>query len=412
MAGNQPSLYHLDRFESQQLMISFNQAVAFALAFYFAATLVSAQQAATVSDALINGHYAEILKTNDANRNGEWAWARFFLKNDAEAFKAAKAAHENDDILGTFILLKCYRNGVGIKKDNAFKDKLNLQLRSKLTDQKTHNAVEKYILAYLLPKTLNQQSTVRSHYTGRAKTTELILGKSRWQHLSESAKEGFAQALVEAGATYQPKTMAGAKTLYTKAAELGLAEGMQRLGLIHVISPEFKDLEKAKEWSKKAAAAGDVQSMINLATLTKERTWIDQAGASGHPTGLVEQAVAHYTGSFGVPIDEAKGKQLLQQAAKAGDAVTLSKLAHIFHVGIGVKYDLKQAAKFSEAAYIQGDTGAPLRLKVIYKVLHEKDANYHDQHRYWSEVARGSTPTAPHITGPLAKIDPFNLVVE
>ena len=92
-----------------------------------------AQESTTFSEALINGRYLEIHDKSDAKRDGEWAWARFFLKHDAEAFKAAKQAHKDGDILGTFILLKCYRNGVGVKKDDVVKEQLNQLLKQKLT---------------------------------------------------------------------------------------------------------------------------------------------------------------------------------------------------------------------------------------------------------------------------------------
>ena len=74
--------------------------------------------------------------------------------------------------------------------------------------------------------------------------------------------------------------------------------------------------------------------------------------------------------------------------------------------------NLKLAAEFAEAAYVQGDISAPTKLELIYRTLLVSDPAAETNRKYWESVAKGLNPTAPQITGALKRIDPFALQVE
>lgn len=356
---------------------------------------------------------------------GEWAWARFFLKHDAAAFSAARASHDKGDLLGSFILLKCYRNGIGVKKDDQIKDKLNTYVRTKLTMKKAPlTAIDSYMLAYLLPDPKTGPTIeVNEGFVGRAKSVELIGGKSRWEHLSDSAEAGFAQALDEVGTSMQNRNLAQAVQYFEIAAKSGLASSMKNLGILYALSPQMKDAKQAKKWTEKSAQAGDVYGMINMAALAdrkivdnisakEARKWIEAAAVCGHPAGLLEKGVSHFNGKYGIPVDAVAGKALLQKAADGGDSSSLGKISYLYQTGTGLDKNLKLAAKFAEAAYVQGDVSGPTKLELIYRTLLATDPSVATKRKYWEEVAKGLSPTAPEITGELKKIDPFSLKVE
>ena len=88
--------------------------------------------------------------------------------------------------------------------------------------------------------------------------------------LARQADEGNARAMAELGYLYGvgegvPKNPKQSYLWYRKAAEAGDVSGMFNLALVYSAEGELKDEAKAVEWYRRAARAGDRNAMFNLA---------------------------------------------------------------------------------------------------------------------------------------------------
>lgn len=103
-----------------------------------------------------------------------------------------------------------------------------------------------------------------------ASTAKTAVEPDRVTVLTHQAYEGNAQAMAELGCIYGTgegvrKNPKQSYLWYRKAAEAGDVGGMFNLALIYSTDGELKDERKAVDWYRRAAEAGDRDSMFNLA---------------------------------------------------------------------------------------------------------------------------------------------------
>ena len=381
------------------------------------------------SDDLKNGRFQKILTHPKKFSIAETAWANFYLISDPGTYDLAMKAHREGDIRGSFILLKCHRGGIGVKKDDEVKSKLNFDIRTKLEKIETPNAIENYMLAYLLPG--NASGIVVGNNPDKMVEEEAKGRNSRWFHLNASANAGFAQAMDEVGLAMQRHDEQRAFAWYKKAAQAGLAAGMKNLGFLYAMSPQLKDPELASTWTRRAAQAGDIYGMVNMGafvdkkvldnvTLKEAQSWINKAEKTGHSLGYLEKGLALLTGNYQFAVDRKAGYALLQKAVQSGDSFSLSQMSTFYEQGLGVDKSRVKAAEFAEAAYVQGDISAAGNLARIYAIQAADDPSLQERADYWK--TRAMSPSLayavnldkkhPGIVKALHAINPFTLQVE
>ena len=125
-------------------------------------------------------------------------------------------------------------------------------------------------------------------------------------------------------------------------------------------------------------------------------------------------------GHYGSKVDKEQGLKTLQRAVEIGNGETLYYLASFYVKGFGLKSDGKQAVRFAEAAYRQGNAKAASILAFINsKGLGEVEADEKLADFWGHEAAKpgfGWTfldeKTAKELQKRLAAIDPSTLKVE
>ena len=384
----------------------------------------------TVSERLRCGHYQEILQDAKQAHDGEWAFARYFLLPDKAAYEAAFKAHQSGDLLGRFIVLRCHRDGAGVKQDIAVIRKLNNDLRNELSKMEKVPPAGSYILSFLSQSDTPDRTDIGT-FPGKGEAPD-VAGKPARDHLLAAAEGGFAQAMADAGGLLRMESPEKALQWYLKAANLGLAEGMNVAGYLMAQGKDGveKNEKEALRWLRQAATLGDVDAMINLTAmyemlhfpgLTEAEAveWINKAASTGHPLGLVEKGAALLRGTPGLKADKAAGMAELQKAAATGYSFALGRITWLFSDGKDVEANLKKAAEFGKAAWSQGNSEVVVAIAAAYEQDRDLQTNATEA-AYWQALVSGSTRDAiasldgknPEIVKALQKIDPFSLKVE
>lgn len=374
-----------------------------------------------------NGRYQELITDANAPRDGHYAFARFFLLPDFETYHTALAGHNKGDLLATFILMRCHMDGAGVRRDQKIRWACNVKLRKALEKRQPRSALDSYMLSYLSEADENGAISVSSFKD--SSDAYKIAGKYAREHLRDSAKAGFAQALVEVGAKEQQSSPESAIKHYREAAEMGLASGMKDLGFMLAVgqAPRGKDAAQAMSWTRHAAKGGDIYAMVNLAAFYERlkiegsseqeaQKWVKNAVATGHSLGFMEKGLALLNGSYGYPINRPAGVALLQKAAATGHSFALGQLAYFYSDGIGVKKNHKMSLLLAKAAWIQGNTSSLKTIAWCYKkdpqLAKDKAAA-----NYWSLLATGGglafamgrDKPGKELATELANLDPFTI---
>jgi TPR repeat protein len=125
---------------------------------------------------------------------------------------------------------------------------------------------------------------------------------------------------------------------YGKAADLGDAESMNKLGWIYfgahdIPGRRFKDYSKAAIWFQRAANLNYVPAMTQL--------------------GVIYSS----DGSLGLPADHDKAVELYLKAARAGDAQAMNNLGVMYFQEKGVPRDISEAVYWWKKAVEADKTG-------------------------------------------------------
>ena len=375
---------------------------------------------------LIKGRYLAIIEDKSLEGTGQWAFARFFIAADKATYEAALASHKKDDLLGSFIVMKCHDDGIGVRRDPAVKWRMNVLLREKLAAIKNPNAIESYILANL--SQADAEGVIDVSKFKNQENAYKIAGKNSSEYLADSARKGFAQAMVEVGSSYQKTEPAKALEFFLKAARSGLAGGMKDVGFFYAqgIGTE-QDSEKAYQWTRKAADLGDIYATLNMSaffqrlqlpgsSVEEARKYVEKAA---HPIGKVEKAINVWKGINGYEKNREESQDLLQEAARSGSGFLLGQIAYFFTDGdLGVPKNYRKAIEFGKAAWVQGNENVARTIAHSYKSLKNPTELDKKNEKYWNLQAMGGglafalgEDKNPRVLKELDAIDPFALKI-
>ncbi len=332
-------------------------------------------------DALLQrGWYAAVPKptaADDLHGLAVWAFAHYHLAPTREVVTVAQRASDGGEVLGTWVLLQCLGQGLGVRHDVARIWTLNHALRQRLIARSAPTPAELYLLQSTGPQ--DEHGETR-HREGQVEQDQQLERQRRSEWLAAAAKGGFAQAENDLGLAAQAsKDFAAAIAHYRRAAELGLAEGMKNQAFLLLQgSGAAKDPRGAFELSLRAAEAGDAFAAINVAASLERgwgtdpdpvlsRRWLDRAAATGHWVALLERGMALLRGSYGCAKDQKAALRDLDQAGEVRSAEVLSRLAAFFATGEGVAVDGDRAVALAEAAFVQGSDAACFLLRNVYQ---------------------------------------------
>ena len=189
--------------------------------------------------------------------------------------------------------------------------------------------------------------------------------------LAELSDSGYAPAAASLGYMHLvgegiPKDMCQAEHYLTIAADSGDAGSMCNLGVMFAES----DPGRALEWFRKAAEAGSLSAMRNVAAMDQENaiSWLQRAADLGDIDSIVILA-SKYRNGDGVPEDKPKAAELYRIAADRGDMEAQYDLAFMLDAGEGIPVDRAEAEKYFILSADQGDTDACL---CIGGILYER----------------------------------------
>ena len=169
----------------------------------------------------------------------------------------------------------------------------------------------------------------------------------------------FARAASQAGRSdeaYQAATL---------AAELGSAQAMAMVGLLHQFGlGAIQSYSEAADWYLRAAEAGNSDGMLQLGylydqgrgvpfDLEESGRWFSRAAEAGNAAAI--GAIGYrYENGRGVAQDQVEARYWYDRAAERGDAVAMQALARMYENGLGGDVDLAEALRWYGAAADEG----------------------------------------------------------
>lgn len=157
---------------------------------------------------------------------------------------------------------------------------------------------------------------------------------------------------------------------FRRAAEQGLARAKHNLGVLALKSGKA---DQAAEWFLSAARDGWTNSMVALGLMLERDGEMAQAtkmfrhaAEGGHDDG--QDCLARLAFLEQTPAGYATARYWSELAAAQGHPDSNARLGTIYHEGLGVARDPKQAARHWMAAALSGHPGAQLAIGGCYDV--------------------------------------------
>lgn len=228
-----------------------------------------------------------------------------------------------------------------------------------------------------------------------------IRGNMDIGRLTASAEGGDVTALAELGRHYRDSDIVLAVGYLERASDLGDVGSASSLGYIYLTGEGVEpDPERARLHLTRAAEAGDATAMCNMGFLCSSDPgesvgWFRRAAEAGSVRGMKNLATAYATGQEGIPMDKAMAAELYSRAADLGDPDAQYDLAFMLDSGEGIPMDRGRAETLFRAAADQGDTDACLCMGGI---LFER-GEYADAEGYFLSAAMRDDVKAEYNLG-------------
>lgn len=228
--------------------------------------------------------------------------------------------------------------------------------------------------------------------------------------LLRRAETGDAEAQNELGLFYAAQaSLDTAVTWFRRAAEQGVAAAQHNLG-VHAI--RTGNAPEAAEWFRSAARAGWSSSMFALGVMLEREGELEQAARMyeqaaecGHPDG--QDGVARLAFQQDTPEGYEKARHWSEQGAAQGHAGCQARLGSLYHEGLGVTPDPKQAARHWMAAALAGHPGAQLMIGGAYDVGAGVGPDKVEAAYFLAlSAAQGSEPAQGHLRKLLRELSP------
>lgn len=377
---------------------------------------------------LLRGLYHQIPPGKDGHGKAVWAFAQLHLFPCGKVYDVAWQAHQQGELLGTFVVAECHREGIGPRRDEKLMWKLHYQIRQKLENKKDPTPVDLYLLAQTKP--VNQDGVIKLPENKKYDAYQDAQEKLKVDRLNKSAKGGFGESCAALGKMYQSREeYAKALKWFDRASKLGLAEGSRAKGFMLMVGQGVaRDEKGAFAAATQAAGRMDAFAMVNLAYYydhglgTKEdkkqaQAWLSKAAESGHWIGRLEKGLALHAGIYGFPVDKKAGEQEFRKALSLQHREVIDHLAAFYAEGRGVDKNGKRAAHFAEAAFVQGSTTAAGLLAYLYSQGVPGLPKDEKLKEYWSiqsnpsfsfTLAESLEKRHPEVTKHLKELDPWS----
>jgi TPR repeat protein len=159
-----------------------------------------------------------------------------------------------------------------------------------------------------------------------------------------------------------------AETWFRRAADQGLPRAQHNMG---VLAFRASREEEAMAWFEKAAEAGWAPSMFALGGLLEEQGNIPHAAelyeaAARQGDANAQDALGRLAFDEDTEASYAPARQWSELAAEQGHAGAQARLGTIYHEGLGVARDPRQAASWFLKAAQRGHAGAQLMIGAAY----------------------------------------------
>lgn len=206
-----------------------------------------------------------------------------------------------------------------------------------------------------------------------------------------AANNGMSEAMFYLGRAYENGEGVGKDTekaiqYYLDASNYGLSEAQMNLGVLFKERGKEGDAEKAVQWTKKAAEAGEVDACSNLAKwylegkivqkdLSESLKWRGIAAKAGDGIACYQLAL-HYLDGIGV----GKNIEMAEENFKKA-FITLSKkenhrnlsavltLANMYRKGRGTSIDYEKALEYYYLAnHLADEVGVQIKQDVVLEL--------------------------------------------
>jgi hypothetical protein len=260
------------------------------------------------------------------------------------------------------------------------------------------------------------------YYVGTAEAPKKPeVAKSMWQEASKRGHQGAVEALkrlAKGERLYERKTVQELE----KLAETNDTEALTELGYRYRrgIGAE-QNLGKAVHSFKQAAAKGHKSAQESLARLSRavnidqleqEEAQVPAVQAIAAPSSSSTMQVASSAASSSsimqaIPASSSSSLDLnipgLEKAAEAGNPQAQFNLGARYKTGLGVKKDLKKAAKLYQQAADQDFATAQVALGALYETGQGVQKNLQEAVKLYEKAAKNGLPKAQQALARLKK---------
>jgi TPR repeat protein/serine/threonine protein kinase len=198
--------------------------------------------------------------------------------------------------------------------------------------------------------------------------------------------------------------------LVQKAAAAGNIDAMNNLAVLYQNGRGLaQSYDKAREWFQKAADAGDVDAMNSLGELyyygrgvardyTQARDWYEKAAAGDNANAMYSLGWMYEKGSGVIIRDYTQARKWYERAAAAGNTEANYNLGVLYQNGQGVAQDYNKAREWLQKAADAGNADAMNNLGELYSYAQGVARDY-TQARNWYQraAAAGSTEAMCNI---------------
>ncbi|KAG9446475.1 hypothetical protein H6P81_012603 [Aristolochia fimbriata] len=191
----------------------------------------------------------------------------------------------------------------------------------------------------------------------------------------KGAARGSTAAMVDAGLLYwETGNRYKGMELYLKAADLGDPAGQCNLGISY-LQTEPPKLEEAVKWFYRAAAAGHVRAMYNLAlclhqgrgikcSIPEAAKWYLRAAEGGNERAMYNTSLCYSAGE-GLTRSDRQAKKWMKRAADCGH----TKAQYEYGLRLFSSGEMTKALVYLELASRAGETAADHIKNVVVQML-------------------------------------------
>lgn len=316
--------------------------------------------------------------------------------NFRESIKLTKAAAEQQDVYGQFLLGKALYKGLGIEKDSE----KGTQILSQIL-----NALE----AHAESGDAHAQSSLAWIYYNLSNATKDYQKAHLWYE--KAAIQGYAVAQSNIGLMFGRgdgvrKNSKAKIVWYRRAAGQGSPIGQFNLALA---LGEQGDFDGKFTWARRAANLHYADAEFLMGQIYEEGeggprdlqealSWYQRAAAQDHAVAQYKIGELYHYGT-GMQQDYTQARKWYEAAAENGHAAAMANLGHFFEKGFGVKQSYEDAWEWYVQGADQNNSYSQARLGYLYMHGYVVNQDYEKANEWLLKAARGGDQWAYYGIG-------------